>query len=139
MKNIAQHHSLFHTSVTGRAVAQAVSRPSVTLETWARSHVGCVVDEDELKQILLNIFRSSPVSLILPVLYSCLFVYYSCYMIIATNSIVEIKKPMVSLIDNQSSLTGDTQLVLLLVIHSGNGTNTLKKTIRTAKAKILSS
>jgi hypothetical protein len=63
------------------------------------------------------------------VIYTHSFIYYSRYVILGTNSIVEIKKATVKLIDNQSSLTGDTQLTLLPVIHSGNGTNTLKATL----------
>jgi hypothetical protein len=48
-------------------VANAVSRPLVIVKTWARYYVGCVVDEDALRQ---KVLRSSPLIIIPAVLYT---------------------------------------------------------------------
>jgi hypothetical protein len=61
LENVAQCHSLFHVIITARGVAQAVNHPSVTVEAWVRSHTGCVMDGDELRQdVLIRVLQSSP-------------------------------------------------------------------------------
>ena len=53
--------------IISRVVANAISRLPVIVETWARAHVGCVMDEDGFEQ---KVLQSSLVILIPAVLYA---------------------------------------------------------------------
>jgi len=53
--------------IISNVVANAVSRPPVIKENWARSHVGYVVDKDALEQ---KVLRSFPVIIIPAVQYT---------------------------------------------------------------------
>lgn len=111
---------MFHITVRGSCLGSGCQLP--TSHRGDLGSIPCGMCDGEIRSYVLGqeVFTLGT-SKFPSMFHINLFIYYLAYIILATNSVVEVKKAGVNLIQNQSSLSGDT---MQLVTHSIISTKT---------------